>query len=260
MIFALTIPLGLLIGALLNVLADDLPARRAPSLPACQHCGQLHPPHYWLATLAYFFGGKCVHCGAPLRLRHVALELASVIALTYLGLRFGPTEQFIYKAVIVEILLLVTVIDLEHRLILRVVIYPAWVVALIVGLLDPARGLSKTLVGGAVGFGVTFVIYLVAGPLMHLLARLRGQTLDEVPFGWGDVNLSAFVGLAVGWTGIVPALFLAILSGGVGGLIFLLVMAVRRKATLFMVMPYGPYLALGGLVILVWGKDLAAWI
>ncbi|MBI3761855.1 MAG: prepilin peptidase [Chloroflexi bacterium] len=257
--YALSALLGLVLGALLNVLADDLPARRAPRLPVCGNCGRTHPPHYWLAVGAYLFGGRCVHCGAPIRLRHVLTELTSALIVVYLWNRFGATTQFVFTAAIVAGLLLITVIDVEHRLILRVVVYPAMIIALIAGLLDPSKGAVKTLVGGAVGFGLTYLLYLLGGLFSLAVAKMRGRELHEIAFGGGDVNLAGFIGLAVGWSGILFALFIAVIAGGLGGAIYLLVMILRRKASLFMAIPYGPFLALGGLVMLLWGKELATW-
>lgn len=263
---------GLLVGALLNALADGLPERRTPSWPLrCAHCGRAHPPHYWLAVSAFFFagGGRCLRCGSPMGLRRVVVELASAVALGYLWSRFGPSAgRFLYAAAIVETLLLVTVIDIEHRLILRVVVYPAALVALAGGILDPdpAKGAARTLIGGAVGFGVTYLFY-VFGRLFVKAARTfgRGQTLNEVAFGWGDVTLGAFIGLAVGWSSVLLALLIAVFAGGLGGAIYLAVLRARRVGrgtypySLFTPMPYGPYLALGGLVMLLWAKEFVEW-
>ena len=250
---------GLLLGALLNVLADDLPRRHTPERPACANCRRIHPPHYWLAVIAYMFGGRCATCGSPIPIRRVLAELTSALALAYLWGRFGATRQFVFNVLIVELLLLITVIDLEHRLILRVVIYPAALVALAAGLVDAARGVERTLIGGAVGFGVTYLFYVFGWLFAKAVGKLRGQPLSEVAFGWGDVNLGGFIGLAVGWPGVTFALLIGVFAGGLGGAFYLAVMRLRGKASAFMAMPYGPFLALGGLVMLLWADEFVAW-
>ncbi len=253
--------IGLFAGALVNVLADDLPHRRRPGLPACPHCGQIYLPHHWLAVVAYlpFWGGRCRRCGSPIPLRRVVVEIASALALVYLRLHFGLTWHFAVVAVFVEVLLLVTVIDVEHRLILRVVIYPAATFALVAGVLNPERGPIPTLIGGAVGFGLTYLFYVFGRVFTRAVGRLRGRELNEVAFGWGDVNFGLFIGLAVGWSGVLFALLIAVFAGGLAGAIYLVVMRFRRRGALFLAMPYGPFLALGALVMLVWAREFVAW-
>jgi prepilin signal peptidase PulO-like enzyme (type II secretory pathway) len=167
-------------------------------------------------------------------------------------------------------LVLVTVIDVEHRLILWVVIWPTALGLLgFAGLrslgawLWPSQAatgndLVKSLLGGLAGYGLTLVIFLLAEVYMRLVHVLRGQPLSEVAFGGGDVNLAGVVGLAVGWPGVLFALTLAILAGGLFSLAYIVVMLFRRRYTPHSAVPYGPFLVLGALVIYLYGKDLAA--
>ena len=250
---------GVLLGAALNVLADNLPAGRWPARPACAHCGQPHPPHQWVALAALLFGGRCQHCGTRIGLRHSLVELAAALALVYIWARWGGSLVFVFNAVVTLWLLLITVIDAEHRLILRVVVYPAAVFALVWGLLDPDKGVSRTLVGGAVGFGITYLFYLFGRVFSRVAGRLRGEELSEVAFGWGDVNFGLFIGLAVGWPSVMFALFIAVLAGGLAGALLLVFTRLRGHNAAFLAMPYGPFLALGALTMLLWGRELAAW-
>lgn len=249
--------IGLLLGAAINALADDLPRRVRPQVPHCEACGELHHPLLWSAVVAFLIGrGRCAHCGAPLRLRRVAVEIASAVLLVYLFARFGPTARFVLLAALLECLLLITVIDLEHRLILYVTIVPTAFVALLYGLFGAERGVSRTLLGGAVGFLSLLVVYGLGGVFTWLMARIRKQALSEAAFGGGDVNLAGVIGLAVGWTGIVLALMIAILSGGVGATLYLLVMLIRRRYSLFTAIPYGPFLVFGAGVVLLFDAEI----
>lgn len=254
---------GLLVAVALNALADDLPpdefgVRRPPRPPRCAYCGRAHWPLLWSALAAsLLWRGQCEHCGAPRRLRALLVELASAVAYAYLAARYGPSAQFAFSAYVVAVMILVTVTDLEHRLILRAVVYPAAGLALVAGGL--INGWAKTLAGGAAGFGIVYLVYWLGWAFGAAVTRLRGRPLAEVPFGGGDVNLAGFVGLAVGWPGVALALLIAVLSAGVGGLAYLMVMLIRRRYSPFSAIPYGPFLALGGLVILIWGKEFAAW-
>jgi leader peptidase (prepilin peptidase)/N-methyltransferase len=258
--YLLTAFLGLLAGGLLNVLADDLPQRRPPGLPACHHCGQVHPPHYWLAVVGYLFGGRCPRCGSPVRLRNVLVEVIAALALVYLWSRFGATPfYFAFTAIMVAILLLVTVIDVEHRLILRVVMGPAVLLALLGGVLDPGKGWERALLGGGVGFGVTYLFYVLGGLFARAASRVRGTELTEVAFGWGDVMLGTFIGVALGWPSILFALLIAVFAGGLAGAVYLVVLRLLGRGSAFVAIPYGPFLALGCLVMLVWADEFVRW-
>lgn len=254
---------GLLVGIVLNALADSLPpdefgARRPPRPPRCAYCGRAHWPPLWSAVAAFLlWRGQCEHCGAPRRLRALLVELASAVGFAYLAARYGLTAQFAFSAYVVAVMILVTVTDLEHRLILRAVVYPAAGLALLAGGL--VNGWSKTLAGGAAGFGLVYVMYWLGWAFGAAIARLRGRPLEAAPLGGGDVNLAGFVGLAVGWPGVLLGLLIAVLAGGAGGLVYMIVMLIRRRYTPFSAIPYGPFLALGGLAVLIWGQELAAW-
>ena len=145
--------------------------------------------------------------------------------------------------------LLIIVIDYEHRLILFVVTVPAAIVLAVVGTLDPSRGPEKTLLGGLIGFLAVYGLYLMGGLFARLVQRLKKQPLEEVAFGFGDVVLAGVIGLAVGNPGIVLALLLGVLAGGIFSLGFLLVMVLRHRYEAFMPIPYSPFLILGGMIV-----------
>ncbi|MBM2849185.1 MAG: putative rane protein [Anaerolineales bacterium] len=256
---------GLGMGIALNGLADNLPPdvlgmRRAPGRPRCRYCGAAHRPEYWLALAGLLArGGRCEHCGGPRPLRHVVVEAAAGFSLAYLwSWAEGQAFKFLAAAVIVALFILITVIDLEHRLILWVVIYPAAVIVALIGVLSPDRGWQKTLVGGAVGFGLVCGMFLLGEVFSRVIHLARGQPLDEVAFGWGDVNLAAVIGLAVGWSGVLFAVLIAIFSAAAFGLVYLVVQRLRGRYTLFTAIPYGPFLVLGALTIYLYGQEIAA--
>jgi prepilin signal peptidase PulO-like enzyme (type II secretory pathway) len=104
-------------------------------------------------------------------------------------------------------------------------------------------------------------IFLLAELFTRLLQRWRGQALEEVAFGGGDVNLAALVGLAVGWPGVLLALVIAIFAGGIFSFVFIVFQLVRRRYSPYSAVPYGPFLVIGALAIYLYGKDFAAaWL
>jgi prepilin signal peptidase PulO-like enzyme (type II secretory pathway) len=266
---------GLGFGLLLNSLADNLPPdaedhRYPPRRPRCRQCGQVYPPVYWLALSHWLLrGGRCPHCGARRPLRPGLVELACAAALPYLWLWAGrPADgllpagvRFVAATTVVLVCILIVIIDVEHRLILWSVVWPAAIGIALLGIVTPGHGFAKTVLGGLAGYGITLSIFLLAEMFARLLQRLRGQPLDEVAFGGGDVNLAAIIGFAVGWPGVILALMIAVLAGGIFSFGYIVVQLLRRRYVPFSAMPYGPFLVLGALTIYLYGKELAAlWL
>ena len=256
--------LGLAVGAVVNVLADVLPPdelglRRPLRPPYCAYCGAEYAPRLWLALGHWVLRrGSCEHCGATRRLRHVVVELILGICLAGTWVWAGGRwTVFLPAAVLSFIFALISVIDIEHRLVLWRVVLPA---AVVIGLMQALnQGGLKTVLGGLAGYGLVMGMFLL-GQLFSLgLALLRGHPLEEVAFGGGDVNLAALVGLTVGWPGILVALVVTIFSAGAFAMSYLLVQAVRRRYNPYTPIPYGPFFVLGAAVVYLFGHQFAGW-
>jgi prepilin signal peptidase PulO-like enzyme (type II secretory pathway) len=247
---------GVLIGALLNLLADDLPHRNTPQKPYCHNCQTPYRLVQWVALIGFLTGQyRCQQCNAVIHWRKPAVELVSALTLAYVYLQFGLTLRMALLGLVLECLLLITIIDLEHRLILYITIFPSAAVAFVYGLFgrefDLQTALVRTLIGGAVGFGVFYFFFLLGQLYSRWVAYRRGEPLDEVAFGGGDANLGGVVGLAVGWPGVLFAVVYAIFAGGAVSLIYLIVMALRRRNSLFTPIPYGPFIVFGAVIVLL---------
>lgn len=247
LIFALV---GLLVGAIINLLSDDLPARRRPSLPHCygQKCTHQYGITGWLALGRYLFhGGKCPTCSEPERKRPIITEVGTALMWGLLPL-FIPTTnltQFLIIGLYLSILVLVIVIDIEHKLILHIVTVPTTLIA-ILGLswLLPDNNMRLAAVGALTGFVMFFIFFWIG-------ERFFGQGA----LGFGDVTLSMTMGAMLGFQYIIPTLVLGILFGGVLSGLLLLFRIVNRSSYL----PYGPFLAIAGMIMLVWGDPLLTW-
>lgn len=246
---------ALVAGAGINLLADVLPARRKPTRPRCRHCTASRPWPAWIAIVSIFVGGdRCAYCASGLGVRPVAVELTSVGLGVWLFLRDPDPIVFLPALLVGLTFVLIAVIDIEHRLILRVVVAPAAVLFLAIGSLQATRGPVKTALGGIAGFAILWLMYLLGILLSRWIARRRGQALEEVAFGFGDVMLGGLIGLVVGWPGILVAVVLGVLAAGIFSLGVLGVKLVQRRYTPYMPIPYGPFLLIGASVVYFGGR------
>lgn len=167
------------------------------------------------------------------------VELATAAIFAFLAWRYGLGVPFVFTALYFAALILITVTDLEHRLILDVVTYPAMAVALVGSFFMPNMTLVRALIGGAIGFGLFYVLAIAS----------RGG------LGGGDVTLMGFVGLATGFPVVIVAILAGILFGGLGAGLLLALGRVGRKSAI----AYGPYLVLGAAFALLYGREFIVW-
>jgi len=300
---------GIVVGGVINILADDLPVRRTPGLPHYPD-GSPRPRSAWLGLTAFLTGqrtspapdpaeavesggqvdepqaveeqsletpgleqavslrGEDSEAALPLEAepgvpaprpsrrlgwRHPLVEIGMGAAYAALVLGYPHERNLPVWFVYLAILLLITVIDIEHRLILFVVIVPSCAFALLVGALSPEHGrpFAEYLVGGAVGFGLFFAMFLGGGLFSAAVQR------DEVAFGFGDVMLATLSGFMLGWRAFIFAALITVFVGAFGSLLYMIGRAlVRRHYRWFTPLPYGPYIVFGTLVMLLFREQV----
>lgn len=227
--------LGLLVGGVLNHLADRLPKHQSVrGAPACVHCGKVRPRRQWVSALALVTGGaRCRGCGKALPLRNWLLEGGVVLLYAYLAWRYGVLWKTALAAFHASVLVLITVTDLETRLVPDAAVAPAAALALVASLVTCLRCTPMVLLGG-VGAFLLFVI----------LALIRPGAM-----GMGDVKLAGYVGLIAGYPRVIFSLMIAIVAGGIAAAVLLASGRASRRSY----MPYAPYLALGGALAILFG-------
>ncbi|RPI92746.1 MAG: prepilin peptidase [Chloroflexi bacterium] len=255
----ISIILGWFAGLFINYVADVLPFTRRFSRAACPECQTPFPLADYL-TLR-----PCRQCGKKRSLRTWLVQILTVAAFAYFWL-FPSKALGIPLGMLVLIYFgIITVIDLEHRLILHPTSLAGAVLGLVVGTYIHSRlngneiliGLGKSLLGGVVGFGVMFLLYQLGGLVARYRARrlqTAGQADDqEEALGGGDVYLAGVLGLMLGLDFIGIALAYGVILGGLVSLLFLTVLLVRRRysnAALMTFIPYGPYFILSAFYLL----------
>lgn len=224
---------GLLSALLINYLADVLPVHRRLARPA-----------WWPPAPEVI--GEYIHSPRKFVV-HIVLLLACVSIF-----QNPPADFSAYLLVFVlGYFTLVTVIDVEHRLVLHPV---SLFGALALGALGAWRhGWLPTLVGGAAGFALMLGLYLAGELIGRLLARLRKQAWQETALGFGDVNLAGVIGLLLGWPAVLPALFAGVLLAGAYSLVFVFLSLLRGRYSMFATIPYAPFLCLGAVLLVLAG-------
>lgn len=237
-IFLLIIPivLGWLAGLLVNYLSDVLPVTRRFSQPTCPQCGQPWP---WKE---YLLLRGCPACGQRRSKRTWLAQLILLAGSVYLWLAPPAKLNFPLAWLLLTWLGVVFVIDMEHRLILHPVSILGAGLGFGVGLY--AHGLKPTLLGGAFGFGMMLLFYFLGEVFARWMSKRRGEEIEEVALGFGDVNLSGITGLLLGWPVILAGLLFTIFAGGIGSLLVIVAMTLRKRYQAFTPIPYAPFLIL----------------
>lgn len=228
----LTALLGWLAGGAANWAADVLPVYGAE--PVFRSAWRVKPVallHHLTLPWYAFRRGLCPHCGTRRPRRAPLVELACMAGYIASRLLIGnnPTGLLL-AALYLPFLLAVIAIDVEHRRVLNIMLAPAAVISLGLSFLPGRPTPLEALVGGAVGFGLFLLISLIG----------RGK------MGAGDVKLAGVIGLIVGFPGVLMALAIGIIVGGLAALL----LVVTRRAGLKSYIAYAPYLCIGALAVL----------
>lgn len=185
--------------------------------------------------------GRCRHCGAPISARYPLTEagLGALYAGTVLALGTDDTGELVLGLVLCTVLMAITLTDLEHRLIPNAIV-----------LVGAVAGLGIVLAFGLDELGERGIAIAAAGGSLFLIAMLYPRGL-----GMGDVKLVAMMAIYLGRS-IAPALLVGFATGAVVGvgLIARHGPAARKHAV-----PFGPFLALGGVIGLWFGDDMVDW-
>lgn len=192
-----------------------------------------------------FLGGKCRHCRTHIPIRYPLIEATTGALFAFASLKFGLTLEAGLFAALFWTLVVLTVIDLEHKLLPNSIVYPAfvvgWVGLSIAALVDGTPG---RLLDAAMGAGIYGGFFLLVG------------FIYPAGMGGGDIKLAFVLGTFLGYVdapGVVfVGMFLGFMAGGVPGIIALLWRGAGRKTAL----PFGPAMALGAVVAVFAGKQL----
>lgn len=247
-VVALAAILGLIFGSFATVAVHRIPKRESISSgrSRCPSCGRTITALENVPILSYLFlRGRCRGCGMRIPVRYPLIELITGILFALAAMKFGLGAESVVFAGFFWVLIVLSAIDLEHRLLPNRIVYPAFVAgwgALIA--LTIATGEPERLIDAAIGA-------LVFGGFFGLVAFLFPAGM-----GGGDVKLGfvlgTFLGFLDGLGVVLVGMFLAFLAGSIAGIGLIVFGGRGRKSTV----PFGPFLALGALLAVFVGRPL----
>lgn len=238
---------GLLIGSFLNVCIYRIPKEESIVFPSshCPNCGT-NLKWYDLVPIFSFIvqRGKCRYCGEKISPQYPIIELLNSIIYLIIYIKFGLTLEFFFYAIIFSLLIVITVIDLQHMII------PDILIILILGITIVYKVLSYIVyskspellnsIGGLVLSGALFILIII---------------LSKGGMGGGDVTLIGALGFILGIKKIFFTIFLSFILGAIISVFLLITKIKGRKDPI----PFGPFIILGFFIVVFWGEKLISW-
>lgn len=268
--------LGLMVGSFLNVVIHRLPkmmeldwlqqcaelsqrdpvVKQPPSVvvikpdpynlfvprSACPHCN--HAISAWenIPILSYLLlHGKCKGCGVPISPRYPIIEAASGILCAFAAAHFGFGLAAVGALLMIWALLALTAIDFDTQMLPDDLTLPLLWTGLLFNLFGAFTDLSNAVLGAAIGYLTLWSVYW----LFKLATGKEGM-------GYGDFKLLAAIGAWLGWQMLPLVILLSSLVGAIVGITMIMAFKHGRNIPI----PFGPYLAGGGLIALFWGQAL----
>lgn len=238
MILLVAVLFGLVVGSFLNVLIHRIPLKESVVWPNshCPDCGQGIRPRDNIPLVSYLLlRGRCRDCKRRISARYPAVEALTGLLFGVAALEFGWDLRLIAAMVFIAALVSLAGMDLEHRLLPNVIVGPATLVGLVLSILaNPGQWWMYP----------TFAL-VVAGVLFVLAVIYPGG------MGMGDVKMGGMLGAFLG-----PYAAFAVFAGALVGAITGALLMARGKMQRQSALPFGFFMALGGIVALFFGPEL----
>ncbi|MDO8957069.1 MAG: prepilin peptidase [Deltaproteobacteria bacterium] len=239
--------IGCCVGSFLNVCIYRVPRGLSIVSPRsfCPVCQAPIRAYDNIPLLSYLLlRGKCRNCQGEIFWRYPLVEALTGGITLALFFKFGFSLSFFSFLAFSAALIVITFIDLDHRIIPDVISLPGIAIGFLLAILGTSITVKESLIGILAGGGSLFVVAFV----YETLTKREGM-------GGGDVKLLAMIGAWLGWKSVLFSLFFASLSGTfIGGATMLI-----RKEGRHYAIPFGPFLALSALAYIFFGPQLIDW-
>jgi leader peptidase (prepilin peptidase)/N-methyltransferase len=239
---------GLCIGSFLNVCIYRLPLSKSIAKPArsvCPGCGGIIRFYDNIPIASYLLlQRKCRHCGFSIPLRYPFVEFLSGLCALFILKKFGLSIEFFVYFIFIAALIVVTFIDLDHRIIPDVITLSGIPIFFGLSFLMPEgnwiNSISGILAGGGSLLTVAWVYALLTG---------------KEGMGGGDIKLLAMAGALIGWKGVLFTIFISSAAGALVGIVLML----RTRKGMKLAVPFGPFISIGAIVYIFFGPELINW-
>ena len=242
--------LGLLVGSFLNVVIHRVPKKESVVKPRsrCPGCGTELAARDNIPVVSWLLlHGRCRTCGMGISARYPLVELACAALFVAAAVRFGADWVLPAFLVLFAALLAISAVDLDLRIVPNRIVYPALflsvpLLVLAAAMNDDWRSLRDAAIGGALGWFILAAIHF---------AYPAGM-------GFGDVRLTGLMSVHLGWLSIghvLVGIFMGFLTGAVIGVGLMAVQKAGRKAMI----PFGPFLAMGAVIAVLFGRPILDW-
>lgn len=246
MIFAFAF--GAVMGSFANVLIHRLPMGLSIISPGSQ-CPSCSARIRWfdnIPIVSYFIlGGRCRACKTIISPRYPLVEALSGLLFAAVVFRFGIQPATAAMALFAWALLVITFIDLDHRIIPDVISLPGTILGLAFSFVPGFPRPVDSVVGVAAGAGFLFLV-------LYAYEKIMG----EEGMGLGDVKLLAMIGAFLGWQALPVTILVSSMTGSLVGVGYALI---KGESVRKFPVPFGPFLALGAIVHLFFGVELIRW-
>jgi len=233
---------GAIIGSFLNVVIVRLPRNESfvVSRSHCRACGaELH----WFDNIPVVsflaLHGRCRACGAAISWRYPIVEAGTAALFALAAWRGGALIDLVVACVFLSALVAIAGIDLEHQIIPDRITVPGVVMGFLSSFLGTRVSWLDSLLGITLGGGILFAVIVLSGGGM----------------GGGDMKLGAMMGAFLGYKLALLSLFVSVIFGGLVAVALLSTGIRRRKDPI----PFGPFLAVGGALAMLWGEAVLRW-
>ena len=241
-IFIYLFIIGNIVGSFCNVCIYRLPRQESIIFPG-SHCPHCQTPIYWydnIPLLSFLLlRGKCRTCSQPISWHYPLVEFVSGVNLLTFYWLFSLSTPFFIYVFLTTALIIITFIDLEHKIIPDIITLPGIPLGILFSTLLLQQSLWDSLMGILLGGGIFYLVALLS----------RGG------MGGGDIELGAMIGAFIGWRYILLTIFVAVFSGSIISIALLIAGKKGRKD----MVPFGPFLALGTFVSILWGETIIHW-
>lgn len=253
--------LGLVVGSFANVCVYRIPLRQSIGFPPsrCPGCGAAIRPWDNIPVLSYLFlRGKCRSCRTRISPRYPLVEAANALAYWGVAVVYGPTLAAAIAMPLVTALLVLSLIDLDHQILPDVITKPAIVLGIALSIAMHRAGWRNPSIDGLIGGTAWWEApaAAAAGYLAFALIAWAGRHYyGQEALGRGDWKLAGMMGAFVGFKGLMLTVFIGSFLGAVVGL----TLVALRKASRTTPIPFGTFLGLAGIAVVLAGAPVWRW-